>query len=250
MSEDVDLKVLLTEKGKALSRTKLRSELSAFKNALKERFAQGEFAISQETALNENHFIELELEYTRIFDVSTALRPNIKLQLTLCDYDCAHSHLPVASLINQVMSVPAEITGFPCVDIIHTSAEKLVSLLRRTAASLRGIDDWADDALVRHIYDLHVVDSGIELGEPFVELVRGTVINDGTAYANRHKEFFDDPIQELRSALGALKREDKYREQFKSFLGPLVYADNKPGFDEGMATVETLAHRVWGEDFS
>ena len=79
MSEDVDLKVLLTEQGQQLGRSALRRELSALKHDVRELFERAGFAISKESARNENHFIEFELAYTAIFDVIDALRPNIKI---------------------------------------------------------------------------------------------------------------------------------------------------------------------------
>ena len=151
--EDVDLKVLLSEQGQQLSRSALRSELGSLKRRMRELFEEGGFTISGESALNENHFIQFELIYPAIFDVIDALRPNIKIELTLCEYECGREDKAITSLIGQVMGKPPEIAAFSCVDVIHTSAEKLVSLLRRTSASLRGIHEWADDALIRHLYD-------------------------------------------------------------------------------------------------
>lgn len=249
MSEDVDIKVLLTDEGQKLSRSGLRNELSAFKSSLKEMCEKNAFDVKSVRALNENHFIELELEYSRKFDVSAALRPNIKIELTLCEYECQHSDQPITSLISGRMGWEPEVAGFSCVDVVNTSAEKLVSLLRRTSASLRGIHDWADDALVRHIYDLHVIDAHFDLDESFIELVKTTVVMDGKSFSNRHRQFHDNPIGELRSALNALKSDKKYRQQFESFLGPLVYAEEKPGFDVGINTLEKLVRLVWGEDF-
>lgn len=249
MSEDVDIKILLTDEGRNLSRTRLRNELSSLKNSLRELFENNEFVIKSVRALNENHFIELELEYPHIFDVSAALRPNIKIELTLCDYTCEHSDRPITSLISGGMGWEPEIAGFACVDIVHTSAEKLVSLLRRTAASLRGMHDWADDALVRHIYDLHIINMHFDLGGPFIKLVKDTVVNDGRLFANRHQHFKDKPIGELRSALKDLKNVKQYRQQYEAFLGPLVYSAIKPGFDEGLDTLDSLVRLVWGKDF-
>ena len=248
MSEDVDLKVLLTEQGRELSRSALRRELSALKHDIRDLFEGGGFTISREAALNENHFIEFELIYPAIFDVIDALRPNIKIELTLCDYKCDREDKTITSLIAQVMNNAPDVGSFSCSDVIHTSAEKLVSLLRRTAASLRGINEWADDALIRHLYDLHIINTEAPLGIEFVRLVHNTVTADGEQFANKHKEFLDDPKDELRSALVALNNHSVYRQQYEQFLGPLVYAQDKPGFERGLSTLNMLSALVWGGD--
>lgn len=248
MSEDVDLKVLLTEQGRQLSRSALRRELSALKHDLRDLFEGGEFTVSREVALNENHFIGFELIYPAIFDVIDALRPNIKIELTLCDYKCDREDKTITSLIAKVMNNAPEVGSFSCIDVIHTSAEKLVSLLRRTAASLRGINEWADDALIRHLYDLHIINTETPLGAEFVRLVHKTVIADGEQFANKHREFLDAPKGELRSALAALNNQNEYRKKYEQFLGPLVYSKNKPTFEKGLSTLNSLAEKVWGAE--
>lgn len=246
MSEDVDLKILLSDSGRQLSRSVLRKELSALKYEVRGLFDGGGFTISRESARNENHFIEFELAYTAIFDVIDALRPNIKIEMTLCDYKCRREEQAIASLIAQVIGDPPEIGAFACIDVVHTSAEKLVSLLRRIAASLRGINEWADEALIRHVYDLHIINSEAVLGSDFVRLVHQTVAGDAEQFGNKHKEFLDDAKGELSAALNALNSQGKYREQYAKFLGPLVYAQSKPDFDQGLATLNKLSVLVWG----
>ncbi len=248
MSEDVDLKVLLTDQGKQLSRSKLRKELGVFKQGVCELFKGGGFTVIYDSARSENHFIELELTYTAIFDVIDALRPNIKIELTLCDYGCGREDNAITSLIAQVMGNSPEIAVFACVDVVHTSAEKLVSILRRTAASLRGINEWADDALIRHVYDLHIINSETALGPEFIRLVHKTVASDGEQFANKHREFLDAPKGELRSALIALNNQSEYHRNYEQFLGPLVYGKNKPTFEQGLSTLNFLAEKVWGKE--
>lgn len=250
MSEDVDLKVLLTEQGKELNPSALRRMLSGLKHDVQNIFEAAGFTISSKSARNANHFIGFELAYTAIFDVIDALRPNIKIELTLCDYECRREDRAIVSLIGQVMGESPEIVAFSCVDVIHTSAEKLVSLLRRTASDLRGISDWADDTLIRHLYDLHVINSETDLGADFVRLVHETVSGDAEQFGNKHKEFLVDAKGELKAALAALNSQPVYREQYAKFLGPLVYAQNKPDFDQALATLNELSVLVWGDDIS
>jgi predicted nucleotidyltransferase component of viral defense system len=244
MSEDVDIKVLLTDQGSELGRSALRSKLRSFKEDIKNIFENNGYVVEQIKARNENHLIELELKYVRIFDVIDALRPNIKLELTVCDYACSYDQREISSLINVVMKTTPEIDAFACIDVIHTAAEKFVSLLRRTAALLRGIDQWSDDALIRHLYDLHIINTETQLGSEFIELVNITIAGDGQQFANKHKEFLDTPYEEIESALHALNNDTKYRLHYEKFLGPLVYSQSKPTFDDGLNTLNHLASIV------
>lgn len=246
MSEDVDLKVLPTEEGRKLNPSELRRALSVLKQEVQVLLDVNGFTIDNRIARNDNHFIGFDLIYPAIFDVNDALRPNIKIELTLCDYDCNREDRSISSLVAQTMGYVPEVRSFSCIDVMHTSAEKLVSLLRRTAAGLRGISAWSDDALIRHLYDLHVINKEITLGAVFFRLVREAVASDGRQFSNKHKAFLDNPEEEMKAALVALNNEDMYRQQYERFLGPLVYAQQKPTYSEALTTLNLLAEAVWG----
>ena len=62
------------------------------------------------------------------------------------------------------MNRPAEVPAIPCVGVTETAAEKLVSLTRRTAMDLAGLSRDFDPALVRHVYDLHVLRGHVNRG--------------------------------------------------------------------------------------
>nr|WP_115176728.1 nucleotidyl transferase AbiEii/AbiGii toxin family protein [Escherichia coli] len=49
------------------------------------------------------------------------------------------------------------VTAFPCATILSTQAEKLISMMRRTAAHLRNPEQQDDEFLVRHIYDNYCI---------------------------------------------------------------------------------------------
>lgn len=247
MSEDIDLKIILTAQGSGLSKSALRKALGQLRRDIEATVVAGGFAIHNVVSRNDNHFIGLELAYVAMFDVVDTLRPNIKIELTVCGAVYDYDDQPISTLATQVMNGPPEINDFPCVSVDHTAAEKLVSLLRRTAASLSGIDDWADDALVRHIYDLYIIHNEHPLNEGFVDLVHKTVQSDALQFANRHKAFLEAPEVEIKKALQVLGSDSVYRQRYNHFLGPLVYAVHKPSFEQGMETLNLLATRVWGK---
>lgn len=250
MSEDVDLKLVLTDNGKALQPSVLKTVLSQLKKELSALFETAGFKFDEPRAGNGNQFIEYELEYTPIFDIAGALRPFLKIQLIVSELsDVAENHA-ITSLVNQVMNQSPEIANFSCVNVAQTAAEKMVALLRRTAARLNGINDWNDDALIRHIYDLHKISQHYELGAVFYEVVNSTVIADGKQYQNKYPAFVDNPVGEIKKALFALQTDAIFKQQYDNFLGPLVYSVDKPSYEEGLATTIQLAEGIWGSEGS
>ena len=79
-------------------------------------------------------------------------------------------------------------------------------------------------------------------------MVHQTVMGDGKQCGNKHREFLDDPKAELKSALAAINNNTEYRQQYGRFLGPLVYAKEKPDFHQGLSTLNALSVRVLGSD--
>jgi hypothetical protein len=65
--------------------------------------------------------------------------------------------LPVSSFMAEAHDRLPEVTQIRCVGVTETAAEKLVALTRRTAMELAGLSRDPDPTLVRHIYDLHVM---------------------------------------------------------------------------------------------
>ena len=85
MSEDVDIKIIPTEAGNCLSRTALKKSLKNIRNEIKEALKLVNLPIPVENikSRNEFHYTEFKIPYPQKFEPSVALRPEIKLDLTL-----------------------------------------------------------------------------------------------------------------------------------------------------------------------
>lgn len=244
MSEDVDIKILPTERGIPLSNTARRRALGDLKREIVELLKSAGFHIKESQSYNQNRHIELGLSYSALFTIADALRPTIKIELTLCDIELGRVDKKITSLIYQSLKKPPEIKAFSCAEVTHTAAEKLVALLRRTAASLRGIDGWSDETLIRHMYDLRIINKSLQMKDRFFDLVRDTVVSDGKQFQGRHPEFLENPCEEIKFALLALNEENIYRDHYDKFLGPLVYAKTKPTYLQCLNTLNTLSEKV------
>ena len=244
MSEDVDIKILPTEREIPLSNTARRRALGDLRREIVELLKSADFHIKKNRSHNENRHIELGLSYSAIFTIADALRPTIKIELTLCDIGLGRADKKITSLIYQSLNKPPEIETFSCAEVAHTAAEKLVALLRRTAGSLRGIDGWSDDTLIRHMYDLRIINKSLQLKGSFFDLVCATVASDGKQFQRKHPQFLEKPCEEIKLALVALNEEKIYRDHYDKFLGPLVYAKSKPTYLECLTTLNTLSEKV------
>lgn len=126
--------------------------------------------------------------------------------------------------------------------MIETAAEKLVSLTRRTAMDLAGASRDPDAALVRHIYDLHMMRAHLD---PAVvaTLARDIAAADGLEFRNQFPAYATDIAGETRKALDALRTDPLHRSRYDDFVAGMVYGE-KPDFNTALGTVVALAERT------
>lgn len=225
MSEDIDMKLVPTERAYALSksqqrnsRKKLHLNIVAFLEASK-TFS----LVSTPIIRNEYRYQQFLIRYPSGLKSVTALRPHLQLELT--ESVCLQKTVtvPISSLYAEVAKIAPELNACVCVGLESIAAEKLVSLLRRTAAFIRNPDQPDDPTLIRHLYDLHLI-FGSELDETlFHELLQNVIQIDSDQFGNQHPEFKDNPIAELKMALKHLQTETIHQERYRDFIGPLVY---------------------------
>jgi predicted nucleotidyltransferase component of viral defense system len=241
MSEDIDLKLVPTTVGQQLSKSKLRSELSNVKKSITKsllKFGYQSTIIKEE---NGNQHIEWEVEYKAVTDSMDALRPNIQVETTFCEDFSNYKPHTFGSMIATTTGNELEVQSILCVDATYTAAEKIVSLLRRVSGIARG-RPWDDDRLIRHVYDVDFLFAGGFIHEKdLISILENVIGWDGQRFANSHKEFNDTPLAECEYSLGELANNPLYEQNYKDFLGPLVYAANaNPDFQEALKSISTL----------
>ncbi|TWB21127.1 nucleotidyl transferase AbiEii/AbiGii toxin family protein [Nitrospirillum bahiense] len=244
MSEDVDLKVVprdpalggLGQGGRRKHLGELRDRLTAALQAA--GFALDAADPAHVRSRNANHYTIYRLPYDAQTEAQEVLRPAIQLELTYAPLRLPSVTLPVTSFVAEAFGRPPEVAGIACVSVTETAAEKLVSLTRRTAMELAGHSRDADPALVRHIYDLHMIRAQIDAeaaGRLAAEIARA----DAEAFANQYPAYRDDIAGETRKALDAIRTAPLFRERYERFLAAMVYGE-RPGFEEAVGTVGEL----------
>ncbi len=223
MSEDIDFKLIPIDKGSGLSQGQLRSKLSKVKKQISKLIGGSGYTAKIIKEENGNRHVEWEIEYLPMLNPAQALRPIIQVETTYCEYFENHQEHSFGSMMANVLPLALEVDSFICVEATYTTAEKLVSLLRRIAGMARELP-WHDDRLVRHVYDIHVLNIGGLINRTeLVSILEGVISWDAERFKNQHLEFLQDPIAECSIALDALNTNIKFSQNYTEFLGPLVY---------------------------
>jgi len=245
MSEDVDFKIIPpAEYGE--SRSRLKSQLRALRGLVTDALnTTGIFGIVEAHARNENRYIAYQLPY-RSSQPTRGLRPSVQVELTYAPIRLPTVTRSVASFVTEAFAREPEVTAIACISITETAAEKLVALLRRTAMVLAATDDeqpYDDPTLVRHIYDLHCIQSRYDAVE-VVDVARGIIRYDADVFANQFPAFRDDPMGEIRKAISALESDPIHTKRYQAFVKDMVYGD-QVSFPIAFADVKRLAEMLY-----
>ncbi|EHC2323258.1 TPA: nucleotidyl transferase AbiEii/AbiGii toxin family protein [Escherichia coli] len=161
MSEDIDIKLVPTENFMQNGRDKRRKIRKEIVQIITDVIHNSDiFSLDNENARitrDEYRYNEISVRYPQTFAQVPCLRPFIKLKLmesTLLEHPESRD---IYSLVTELTGKGTPVTAFPCATILSTQAEKLISMMRRTAAHLRNPEQQDDEFLVRHIYDNYCI---------------------------------------------------------------------------------------------
>ncbi len=138
MSEDLDIKVTsLVE----MSKSELRRKLKTLKLSIETDLQVSGFEILNSVTRSEYRFFEFELKYQEEFPPEVSLRPAIKIEFTFAKLHIQAIQKPISTLIYRDLGIAWTPLDFSCVAVEQTTAEKILSFLRRwdPAASNRNL---------------------------------------------------------------------------------------------------------------
>lgn len=242
MSEDIDLKLVPSEETVGLTKSRQRTLRRAMFQQVKAVIEGSDlFTLEGEPQRqNEGRYQVFRVRYPRGHREIGALRPHLLLEITESRLTLPAVDQSIQSLFAQVAEQPPEVVGLPCAALETIAAEKFVALARRTALVDRDFSQKDDETLIRHIYDLHLVQEALgDLGG-VAALVQQAIHVDLEQFGHQHPEFVADPHAELRRGL-ELIRQPTHAERYRNFTGPLVYHQDPPDWEEVCGTLETLA---------
>ena len=251
MSEDADIKVVLSSTAANWSNNQLRRYLG---DEVRDQVVNSLTAIglvedeNARRSLNDNQYLHSQWTYQRTYDGIAALRPNLQLELT--------TRLPVipietaslCTLTDKLAGHASNIFSAPIVSISETLAEKVLSFLRRFAQNRAGLmqQPW-DTALVRHIYDVHCIVSQRPTAihnaiSAFSEL---TAL-DASEFGYQDAAFQEDPKSTLIDALHRLSTDQQSRDEYQHVLLPLIYGKSSFSYDEALGSFNHTAQQLIG----
>lgn len=226
MSEDVDIKIIPKDQSREISKTQKRKARKALHLQTLEIIHSNDlFTIeSNPIIFDEYRYQQFDIRYPQAHSIVPCLRPFIKLELIETSLYDEVNQREISSLTNEVMQKAAEVETMDFTSIISTQAEKLISMLRRTASFTRYNERDDDPALIRHIYDTYYIQqANLADIEAVVPLVTKVITEDVARYGNQHKEFVENSIGELMYGLQILEENKIYEERFNQYVVPMVY---------------------------
>jgi predicted nucleotidyltransferase component of viral defense system len=246
MSEDVDFKIV-PRPAAAVSRSALRRQLEQLRHQVSAALQAGGFAFdatdkSTAWARDEGQYAVWHLPYQATAGAGQGLRPAIKVELNYAPLRRPSVMWPVSSFVAEAMNRPPEVPEIPCVSIVETAAEKLVSLTRRTAMEMAGASRDVDETLVRHIYDLHMMRDLVDPIE-VAALARSIAEADARQFAHQYPAYAADIPGETRKAIDALQSDPVYRSRYGDFAIAMAYGE-RPEFDTALGSVVGLAKKI------
>lgn len=248
MSEDIDIKFLPNDDFLNQSGSQKRINRKSLGTSILQSIEKSQlFSTIDNESRSEGRYKCFTINYPKTH-AHTSLRPELKLEFTESTQEYYTSiETSISSIYASITKQNPEITKLTCDHINLIFVEKLVGLLRRIAEASRGYSENEDEALVRHIYDLHLIYTNkIDL-TAIPDLIAKIITRDINQFGIRHEEFKENPHKELLYGLELLVNESKHQERYKAFLGPLVYNKNPPSWERCVNSLQYLVNTLLAE---
>ena len=247
MSEDVDIKIV-PKPDIALSRSKAKVVRKQLLHQVQDKISQSDFfKIEEEPVVwDEYRYMELLIRYPQHFNQAPCLRPFIKLELVETDLLEPFESRSITSFVYDLAKEGKPVDAFPSVTIVSTRIEKLIAILRRTAAFARNAERADDESLVRHVYDYFKITYGkpqdfVYLGHLATKVIK----TDIERYGRQHTLMVEDPIAELLFGLNELSRNPLYKARFNNFVVPMVFGDEQITWQQAYSHFQDSAQQIF-----
>lgn len=236
MSEDIDLKIISEEDPTRGQLRKLREKMTDA--LLAAGFVFDPDNPAHRRSANESRYTVFRLPYPSVERGEGALRPEIQIEVAPWPLREPPVSLTVSSFVAEAFGRPAEVGKIDCVSITQTAAEKFVALTRRVAARLERPEEEQDPALIRHVYDLHVIRGHYDLPRA-AALIQNIMPHDAQVFGSQFPAYRADPLGQTRRAIEALETLPEYGNHYAGFLRSMVYGE-RPAFEVAMGTVRQI----------
>lgn len=249
MSEDADIKVVLSPDTVNWSKTQLRRYLGDEVRGRVIKALEGcglAEIVDSRRSLNYNQYIHSQWAYKRAYDGIAALRPNLQLELIARTPVLPTETASIGTLADKLAGHTGVAFSVPVISVAETLAEKVLSFLRRFALHRSGQmqQNW-DKALVRHIYDVHCIMSRKpDVQDACVAAFSALTADDVKEFGYQDEQFAANPGTVLKIALSQIEGDEQSRDEYNHVLLPLVYGTGKFSFDEAWGSFREISQRL------
>ena len=249
MSEDADIKVVVSPDTVNWSKTQLRRYLGDEVRGQVVKALEGcglAEIVDSRRSLNDNQYIQSQWAYNRAYDGIAALRPNLQMELIARNPVLPTETASIGTLADKLAGHTGVAFSVPVISVAETLAEKVLSFLRRFALHRSGQmqQDW-DKALVRHIYDVHCIMSRKpDVQYDCVDAFSALTASDVKEFGYQDEKFAANPGAVLKIALSQIEHDAQSRDEYNHVLLPLVYGTGKFSFDEAWGSFREVSQRL------
>ena len=238
-SEDLDFKLLIPEAG--IDRIGRRR----YRNAVIESLHAGGGRTLRDNDIlvgNEGRFFQCRIGYPTNFDPASALRPEIRLEMTLSGPALPLEERPLRSLVAAARDETAEVPRAACVAPVETAADKLSALTWRVSTRRRG-GEKDDPTLIRHLHDLAALESHAAADTRFAGLLRNTLLADEKREKPKPGKMGLTPATRVAAALDILSADPEYADEYDRFVAAMSYGTESetPAFQDAMLAARRIA---------
>jgi hypothetical protein len=255
MSEDVDVKILLSAPTRELKKDiGARARLKALHHQVSEMLGSLDLHLPAELNGRPNpryrdahRYCVIGAAYESKGPLILSLRPELKLGIIHREPRLETFPMQFGYLYERIAGLPSSRSvTMTCISVGETLAEKVLSLLRRCALNWAELPKGRmDPALVRHVYDVHRISAAQpHTIEAAANVFAAVVKQDAADYQGQHPDFDSDPLGVLRSALDRARTHQPLRAQYEEKVLPLIYDQQRPPYDVAFAGFESTALRL------
>ncbi|MCF6808581.1 nucleotidyl transferase AbiEii/AbiGii toxin family protein [Thiotrichales bacterium 19S9-12] len=246
MSEDCDFRLVYKSSYQQRKKDAQRKLIRNFRKELLQALLDNGFILDNDSVKirNEGQFISIRAKYHSLYQnqLPVHLKPYLALELFLGEVKLPMVNHMITPLIRQTFGDKVKLPeiNVVCMSITETAAEKWVALTRRIA-TISQCEHYYDQDLVRHIYDLYMIQSKYLLDKlDFTKVVKSIVENDRLHFKKHSDLYYQNPITAIKQSLNELETNPIWSENWSLFIDTMVYGEH-PSYQVAIKNLKTLS---------
>jgi len=235
-SEDIDFRISTSA---LIGRSQRKEIRQAIINAIKEN---QNIKVLENTleSRNGSKFFSFYIEYPQNFELSTSLRPHLKVEFTFEEVILPTTQRNITYIIGDYIQDCPTVSA-NCISPVEIGANKFSALMWRLDIN----DKVKDPNIMRHLHDLSALESHIKDND-FINTVKNSFeLDKGRCGSNKELSLIDFAALTLQK----LKENSAYAREYTRFVDAMSYAtdDEVIKFSDALMSFEKLVKFVRSE---